>query len=158
MASEKNKSCITQLLPFVDKLATALNNSSRVDVVYFDFAKAFDSVNHDLILYKLKHQFGIDGILLQLIKDYLRDRMQKVSINGSSSDTLKVHSGVPQGSVIGPLLFVLFIDDINDCISEGTELALYADDTKIWREVTCDTGQVELQNYFNRLSEWLPTK
>ena len=80
--------------------------------------------------------------------------MQKVPINGSSSDTLKVHSGVPQGSVIGPLLFVLFIDDINDCISEGTELALYADDTKIWREIKCDTDQVVLQNDVNRLSEW----
>ena len=149
-----NKSCITQMLPFVDKLATALNNHSRVDVIYFDFAKAFDSVNHDLILHKLKHKFGIDGLLLQLIKDYLRDRMQKVTIDGSFSDILRVHSGVPQGSVIGPLLFVLFIDDINDCISEGTELALYADDTKIWREIRCDNDQVILQDDVNRLSEW----
>ena len=142
------------MLPFVDKLATALNNHSRVDVIYFDFAKAFNSVNHDLILHKLKHKFGIDGLLLQLIKDYLRDRMQKVTIDGSFSDILRVHSGVPQGSVIGPLLFVLFIDDINDCISEGTELALYADDTKIWREIICDNDQVILQNDVHRLSEW----
>ena len=84
----------------------------------------------------------------------MRDRKQKVSINGSFSDLLGVHSGVPQGSVIGPLLFVLFIDDINDCISEGTELALYADDTKIWREILCDNDQIILQNDVNRLSEW----
>ena len=150
----KNKSCLTQLLPYVDKLATALNNNSRVDVVYFDFAKAFDCVNHDLILQKLQHKFGIDGRLLKFIKEYLQGRMQQVSINGKLSDPLSVLSGVPQGSIIGPLLFVLFIDDINDCISEGPELAMYADDTKIWREIKCDADQIILQNDIKELEKW----
>ena len=148
------KSCLTQLLPFVDKLSEALNNQSRVDVVYFDFAKAFDSVNHDLILQKLKHNFGVDGLLLQFLRDYLQDRKQQVVINGSISNPLRVHSGVPQGSILGPLLFILFIDDICETVSEGTELALYADDTKIWREILCEDDQVILQNDINSLFNW----
>ena len=104
------RSCLTQLIPFTENLAFTLNNSSRTDVIYFDFAKAFDSVNHDIILYKLKNNFGIDGHLLQFIKAYLQDRKQQVIINGSISNKLSVNSGVPQGSIPGPLLFVIFID------------------------------------------------
>ena len=70
------KSCLTQLIPFTSNLALSLNNSSRIDVVYFDLQKSFDSVNHDIILHKLKHKFGIDGLLLQFIKAYLQDRKQ----------------------------------------------------------------------------------
>ena len=148
------KSCLTQLFPFVDKLSEALNNQSRVDIVYFDFAKAFDSVNHDLILQKLKHNFGVDGLLLQFLKNYLQDRKQQVVINCSLSNPLSVHSGVPQGSILGPLLFILFIDDICDMVSKGTELAMYADDTKIWREILCEDDQVILQNDINSLFNW----
>ena len=139
-----NKSCLTQLLLYVDKLATALNEKARVDVVYFDFAKAFDSVNHDIILQKLKHKFGIDGLLLKFMAEYLQGRTQRVSINGSLSDDLPVHSGVPQGSILGPLLFVLFNYDINDMVSAGTDIVMYADDIKIWKEISCDEDQYNL--------------
>ena len=149
-----NKSCLTQLLPYVDKLSEALNNQSRIDTIYFDFAKAFDSVNHDLILYKLKNVFRVDGLLLQFIKDYLRDRKQQVVINNSSSGPLPVHSGVPQGSILGPLFFVLFIDDICDVVDDGTDIALYADDTKMWREILSEKDQAILQNDINNLFEW----
>ena len=148
------KSCLTQLIPFSSSLALALNNSSRIDVVYFDFAKAFDSVNHDIILHKLKNKYGIDGTLLQFIKAYLQDRKQQVLINGSISNPLTVHSGVPQGSILGPLLFVLFIDDMISEVSQGTDIALYADDTKIWREITSDIDQIILQNDIDKLYEW----
>ena len=122
--------------------------------MYFDFAKAFDSVNHDIILQKLKQKFGIDGLLLKFMKEYLQGRTQRVSINGSLSDTLPVHSGVPQGSILGPLLFILFIDDINDMVSEGTDLVMYADDTKIYREISCDADQMTLQNDIDNLFNW----
>ena len=149
-----NKSCITQMIPFSSDLAMALNNSSRIDVIYFDFAKAFDSVNHDIILQKLKYQFHIDGLLLQFIKSYLQDRKQKVVIDGCSSGTRPVHSGVPQGSILGPLLFVIFINDMQSVISPGTNIALYADDTKIWREILSDQDQISLQNDIDKLYKW----
>ena len=111
-------------------------------------------MNHDIILDKLKNKFGINGRLLKFLKEYLQGRVQQVLINGSLSDPLPVLSGVPQGSILGPLLFVLFIDDINDCVSEGTELAMYADDTKIFREIKCDVDQFILQEDINKLTEW----
>ena len=127
------RSCTTQLVSVVDSISRSINSQNEVDIIYFDFAKAFDSVCHELILYKLKRLFKIDGLLLNFIKAYLQDRTQQVSINGSCSDTLPVHSGVPQGSILGPLLFVFFINDIYEQVSPGTNIALYEDDTKIWR-------------------------
>jgi hypothetical protein len=91
------KSCESQLIPFADNLANCLNKGSRMDVIYFDFAKAFDSVNHDIILRKLKDQFGINGFLLKFLVEYLSNRNQKVIIGKTSSDSLPVISGVPQG-------------------------------------------------------------
>ena len=112
-----------------------MNSQNDVDVIYFDFAKAFDTVCHDIILHKLKHIYKIDGSMLNSIQSYLQDRLQRAVIDGSFSDSVSVNSSVPQGSILGPLLFVLFINDIYDQISPGTNIALYADDTKIWRRI-----------------------
>ena len=148
------KSCLTQMTNVIDDISGSLNKRNDVDMVYFDFAKAFDSVNHDIVLQKLKSQFRIDGTMLKFIKEYLRDRTQKVVIGDMSSSSLPVESGVPQGSILGPLLLVLFINDIYTCVSDGTNIALYADDTKIWRKIVNETDCILLNNDINSLNNW----
>ena len=149
-----NKSCTTNMVNFCDSLALSLNENLRTDVIYFDFSKAFDCVNHDILLSKLKYKFGIDGRLLKFLIAYLSEREQCVVINNCKSSYLPVKSGVPQGSILGPILFVLFINDLPEGLSEGTDLALYGDDTKIWRTISSESDHVILQNDINYLLSW----
>ena len=149
-----HKSCTTQMVGFNDSLALAMNENKHTDVIYFDFAKAFDTVNHDILLDKLKNIFKLDGKLLRFIVNYLKDRKQQVVVGNCTSGQSDVSSGVPQGSIVGPLLFVLFINDITEGISEGTSISLYADDTKIWRIINNKQDNIALQNDINALQDW----
>ena len=148
------KSCTTQLVSFCDSLALSLNENIRTDVVYFDFQKAFDSVNHDIILQKLKQQYGIDGSLLRFFKCYLNERYQRVVIGNKMSHKCRVTSGVPQGSILGPTLFILFLNDITKDLSPDTNIAMYADDTKIWRRIRKQDDHWILQRDINSLMNW----
>ena len=152
-----NKSCTTQLINVIDDMSNSLNSRSESDIIYFDFAKAFDSVNHDIILHKLKHQYEIDGFMLNFIRGYLHDRQQRVVVYGKMSSTLPVKSGVPQGSILGPLLFILFINDITECTSPGTNIALYADDTKLWRKISSYEDCDILNKDIDALHKWAIT-
>ena len=133
-------------------------HAMSIDVIYFDFSKAFDSVNHDIILYKLKNIYGIDGRLLKFLKNYLYNREQCVVIDGIKSSLTPVLSGVPQGSIIGPILFVLFINDFPQGIDINSKRALYADDTKLWRTIKSDNDNAQLQKDIEYLHNWSLSK
>ena len=122
------RSTVSQLIQVVHEYAKALKKKQQVDVIYLDFAKAFDKVPHNKLLYKLE-SFGIRGNLLNWFRSYLLGRRHRVVINGKVSDYLPVTSGVPQGSVLGPLLFLIYINDMPNCISRETSLPLFADDS-----------------------------
>ena len=111
-------------------IGSVLDASGQADIIYLDFSKAFDSVNHKLLLHKLQ-SFGIIGNLLSWFNSYLSNRIQRVVLEGHASDWLPVLSGVPQGSILRPLLFILFINDMPlSCFSSKT--GQFADDAKIY--------------------------
>ena len=149
-----SKSCTTQLVSFSHDISVGLNSNNLIDVIYLDFAKAFDTVNHDIILLKLKNEYNIDGLMLKFIKEYLQGRKQRVAVNGTLSDIRAVKSGVPQGSILGPLLFILFITSMQNRVSPGTQIALYADDTKLWRRIVTPNDHEILQRDINALFQW----
>ena len=108
-----NRSCLTNLLTTLEMVTKAVDEGDCVDMIYFDYKKAFDKVAHRRPICKLK-SFGFQGNLMQWIEGFLSDRRQRVVINGAKSAWRNVTSGVPQGSVIGPILFLLFVSDITD--------------------------------------------
>ena len=150
----RNRSCNTNLLLFTESIARSLHEKIGIDVIYFDFAKAFDTVSHDLILQKLKTQYNIDGVLLKFFTEYLHNRKQHIILDNVISESVDVLSGIPQGSILGPLLFVLFINDIYENINEDTNIALFADDTKICRDIKSEADCEILQKDINTLTTW----
>ena len=150
----RNRSCNTNLLLFTESIALSLHEKIGIDVIYFDFAKAFDTVSHDLILQKLKTQYNIDGALLKFFTEYLHNRKQHVILDNVISESVDVLSGIPHGSILGPLLFVLFINDIYENIDKDTNIALFADDTKIWCDIKSEADCEILQKDINTLTTW----
>ena len=129
----KKRSCDSQLLLTVDDLARGLRDRQQIDAILLDFSKAFDKVPHRRLILKL-HHYGIRGQLLSWIEDFLSLRSQCVILEGKESSTASVTSGVPQGTVLGPLLFLVFINDMPDCVSSN--IRLFADDALLYRTIT----------------------
>ena len=122
----RQRSCETQLVVTIEELAKSLDSKTQTDMLILDFSKAFDTVAHQRLLLKLEH-YGIRGQLLEWIKKWLTTRRQKVVVDGEGSAEVPVTSGVPQGTVLGPLMFLIFVNDIGKNIS--SKLRLLADDT-----------------------------
>lgn len=148
-----NKSCLTNLLEYLETLTKLVDEGHSADVVYLDFAKAFDKVPHQRLLLKLEAA-GITGNLLGWIQDWLSNRMQRVVLNGKCSEWAEVISGVPQGSVLGPALFILYINDIDGVTTVATVISKFADDTKLICKVNVEEDSIKLQTEINNLYDW----
>lgn len=145
----------SQLHEFLHKWFLFNDRNIPVDCIYLDFAKAFDTVSHKLLLFKLS-RYGFDPYILQWIRAYLANRKQRVRINGSFSEYCDVTSGVPQGSVLGPLLFLLFINDLPDCIA-FCPVKLYADDAKLCSAITSTNDIDNLSSDLKSVVTWSDT-
>ena len=143
----------TSLHRIIEKFYTEIHSGRVVGMVALDLRKAFDTVDHTILLEKLQH-YGISGVSLDWFRSYLTGRTQTVSVNGSLSSPLTITTGVPQGSILGPLLFILYMNDFSGCL-DGCEANMYADDTAIYvssPSVADATGM--LQNNMERASDW----
>ena len=143
----KGRSCLTQLLQHMDFLLENFLDNSETDVIYLDYAKAFDKVDHSILLGKMK-AYGIEGKLFNWIEQFLCGRTQTVVVDGKKSKSLPVISGVPQGTVLGPILFLLYVNDMEHNI-KSSKMNSFADDTRISKKIStlqdCDLLQQDLE-------------
>ena len=154
MAFGKRCSCESQLILTIQDLAKNIDNRGQTDLILLDFSKAFDKVPHKRRLYKInyyciRHTCSTN----QWIANFLEGRTQQVLVEGVKSTTAPVHSGVPQGSVLDPLLFPLYINDLPDAVSEGTT-RLFADDCALHRDTKTTEDARKLQDDLEQLQKW----
>jgi len=147
----KGKSCVTNLLETIDSWTTSIDNNQPVDAIYLDFRKAFDKVPHKRLVAKLK-LYDIDHDTVRWVEDFLTNRKQRVVVNGTESDWRSVSSGIPQGSVLGPILFIIYINDLPQSIDSDSKI--FADDTKVYRNIDSSDDRTKLQNDINSLEAW----
>ena len=146
------RSCLSQLLSHYDEILSILEERKNADVVYLDFSKAFDKVDINLALSKIR-SLGIGGNILTWIKSFLTGRMQTVIVDGVPSDPKPVISGVPQGSVLGPLIFLILIGDIDDNVQHSSTRS-FADDTRLIKAIIDAIDGLLLQNDLQSIYQW----
>ena len=148
----KARSCESQLIDFIQEFNFKNNQNIQTDLIIMDFAKAFDKVPHKRLLYKLNY-YGIRHNTLKWIEAFLTDRTQTVVLNGTSSTSVPVTSGVPQGTVLGPILFLVYINDFPEYLKHS-KLRLFADDSIIYRDITSHEDCQKLQTDINAAARW----
>lgn len=148
------RSCETQLIVTIDNILKEMDQSNQVDTAILDFSKAFDTVPHQRLLLKLK-QCGINNQLHRWIEQWLTTRTQRVVLDGEASNMAHVKSGVPQGTVLGPLMFLIFVNDINKDIQSN--IRLFADDCLMYHSIKNPHHSTILQNDLNTLTKWADT-
>lgn len=150
----KSHSTTLALIEITDNLLTAIDNGLYTCGIFIDFSKAFDTINHDILLSKLNH-YGVRGNSLNWFKSYLNNRLQFVDLNGIHSNKTNILCGVPQGSILGPLLFIIYVNDIANC-SKKLSIRLFADDTNCFlsnKDINMLINQVNIE--LNYLSDWI---
>jgi len=147
------RSCTTHLLEFMEEVTKAVDNGKPVDVVYLDFAKAFDKVPRRRLMEKLRAH-GVTGSIYRWINNWLTGRQQRVVLNGRGSDWTEVRSGVPQGSVLGPILFLIYINDLDEVVRMVNVIKKFADDTKLGQTVETLEQRRLLQEALDNLVSW----
>ena len=147
------RSCITNLTTYLHSAWCAMSDRRQTDAIYTDFSAAFQSVNHKLLLYKLSESYSIGGKIFEWFVSYLSDREQRVIVNGKTSEWAKVKSGVPEGALLAPLLFSLFINDLPTVVA-SSECIMYADDVKIYRRISSPSDCELLQGDLTNLCKW----
>ena len=149
----KKRSTVTQLVATIQGIASSLRSGKdQVDVVLLDFSKAFDKVPHQRLLYKLNY-YGVRGDTLDWIGSFLGNRKQQVLLDGCKSSQLDVISGVPQGTVLGPLLFLVYINDLPEAVVHS-DSRLFAVDCLVYRLVRSDTDAARLKEDLEALEKW----
>ena len=149
--SRSGRSTLSQLLQHQDEILQALENGENIDSIYLDFSKAYDKVDHGILLHKLRN-LGISGKLGRWIMSFLTGRRQEVLVRGHKSRSSILISGVPQGSVLGPLLFLIFIGDISEGVSAVT--LVYVDYSKVKDKISNESDVEKLQTNLNKIYEW----
>ena len=150
------RSTILQLLHVLDIWTEIIDQGGTLDVIYCDFMKAFDKVPHKRLVHKVS-KYGVTENVLGWINSFLSNRTQCVTVNKCVSDRAPVTSGIPQGSVLGPLLFVIYINDLPEVVDKDSYAFLFADDLKAFRQISSENDKLILQNDIDNLVKWADT-
>jgi len=146
------KSTVTNLIECLDDWTRNFDNGVSTDIVYLDYSKCFDKVCHNKLLYKLS-KYGITGSAYNWLRNFITGRVQHVKINSSTSPAMPVRSGVPQGTVLGPILFLCYSADM-PAVVENSKLSIYADDTKLYKEIYSVEDCIKLQSDLDNIYNW----
>ena len=152
--SGKKHSTTHALLMFINKVAQSIDDCSHTIGIFLDFSKAFDTIGHEVLLFKLSH-YGIRGKALEWFRSYLSDRKQFVFLDGHTSELRNINCGVPQGSLLGPLLFIIYINDFYRS-SDIASFILFADDTNLFFSHSNPNTLVEIVNSeLEKIIQWI---